>query len=96
MEDLFLKVAEFGVLGVIVLILLTKGLTSLNELAKTTATLSESQKALAETISKLTEKVAGFGYQIEGIERRLDKLEELYSRSVEEIRNLIKGYKRKE
>ena len=95
MEDLILKCAEFGVLGVVVLILLTKGLTSLNELAKTTAMLSESQKALAETIAKLTEKVAGFGYQIEGIERRLDKLEELYQRSVAEIRDLIKG-KRKE
>lgn len=96
MEEIILKCAEFGVLGVIVLILLTKGLTSLNELAKTTATLSESQKALAETISKLTEKVAGFGFQIDGIERRLDKLEELYSRSVEELRNLIKSHRRKE
>lgn len=96
MEDLILKCAEFGILGVIVLILLTKGLTSLNELARTTATLSESQKALAETISKLTEKVAGFGLQLEGIERRLDKLEELYSRSVEEIRNLIKSNRRKD
>ena len=95
MEDLILKCAEFGILGVVVLILLTKGLSSLNELAKTTAMLSQSQKALAETIAKLTEKVAGFGFQLEGIERRLDKLEEIYSRSFEKLSNLIRG-KRKE
>ena len=93
MEEIILKCAEFGVLGVIVLILLTKGLTSLNELARTTATLSESQKALAETIAKLTEKVAGFGYQIEGIERRLDKLEDLQTRNFNELRVLIKNKK---
>ena len=93
MEEIILKCAEFGVLGVIVLILLTKGLNYLNELAKTTATLSESQKALAETITKLTEKVAGLGYQLEGIERRLDKLDELSIRGFSELTNLIKDKK---
>ena len=98
MEDFVLKCAEFGVLGVIVLLLLTRGLTILNELSKTTVTLSESQKALADSINKLAEKVASmdtrisnFAYQIEGIERRLDKLEEHSARNFSELRDLIKG-----
>lgn len=90
MEDLILKCAEFGILGVIVLLLLTSGLKSLNELTKTTTTLAQSQKALAESIGKLADKVAGVKYQIEGIERRLDKLEDLYSRNFAELRNLLK------
>lgn len=90
MEDFVLKCAEFGILGVITLLLLTKGLSSLNELAKTTATLSDSQKALAQSITKLTEKIANFGYQIEGIERRLDKLEEFSARNFSELRDLLK------
>lgn len=98
MEDFVLKCAEFGVLGVIVLLLLTRGLTILNELSKTTVTLSESQKALADSINKLAEKVAAmdtrisnFAYQIEGIERRLEKLEENSARNFGELRDLIKG-----
>ena len=90
MEDLILKCAEFGILGVITLLLLTKGLTSLNELTKTTTTLAQSQKALAESIGKLADKVAGVQYQIEGIERRLDKLEESSARNFSELRDLIK------
>lgn len=93
MEDLILKCAEFGILGVVVLLLLTKGLSSLNELSKTTATLSESQKALAEVLTKLSEKVSGMSYQMDAINRRLDKLEETYARNFAELRNLITGKK---
>lgn len=90
MEDLILKCAEFGILGVIVLLLLTSGLKSLNKLAETTALLTQSQKALAETVAKLTEKVTGFSYQLDGLERHLDKLDESQSRNFEELRHLIK------
>lgn len=97
MEDTILKYAEFGVLGVITLILLTKGLNALNELARTTATLSDAQKALADSIAKLADKVATIGekmnsvsFQIEGIEKRLDKLEENTARNFNELRDMIK------
>ena len=93
MEELVLKCAEFGILGVIVLLLLTSGLKSLNKLAETTALLSESQKALAESVAKLTEKVSGFSYQLDGIERHLEKLDENQSRNFDELRNLIKSHK---
>ena len=109
MEDMVLKYAEFGVLGVITLILLTKGLNALNELARTTATLSEAQKALADSIARLADKVAtleektnSVSFHIEGIEKRLDKLdtegiekrldklEENAARNFNELRDLIK------
>lgn len=97
MEDTILKYAEFGVLGVITLILLTKGLNALNELARTTATLSEAQKALADSITKLTDKVATIGekmnsvsFQVEGIEKRLDKVEDCMKRNFNELRDMIK------
>ena len=103
MEESVLKYAEFGVLGIITLLLLTKGLTALNELTKTTATLSEAQKALADSIKTLAEKVSDMGsrlsnvtFQIEGIEKRLDKLEENSTRNFNELRDLIKSKTRKE
>lgn len=103
MEESVLKYAEFGVLGIITLLLLTKGLTALNELTKTTATLSEAQKALADSIKTLAEKVADMGsrlntvaFQIEGIEKRLDKLEENSTRNFSELRDLIKSKRQKE
>jgi len=77
MEDTILKFAEFGVLGVFSLLMLTKGLSNLADLNKSTASLSEAQKALAESITKLSEKVHGFSFQLADIEKRLDKIEEL-------------------
>ena len=98
MEEAFLKYAEFGILGVVTLLLLTKGLTALNELTKTTASLSDAQKALADSIAKLADKVSdlgsrvnAFGFQIDGIQKRLDKLEENAVRNFNELRDLIKG-----
>lgn len=97
MEDLILKCAEFGILGIVTLLLLSKGLSSLNDLAKTTAMLSESQKTLAESITKLAEKVSAMDtrlsnvtFQIEGIDKRLDKLEEINSRGFSELQESIK------
>ena len=98
MEGTILDYAEFGILGIFSLLLLTKGLNSVIELTKTTAILSESQKALADSVTKLAEKVAdvgtrlsSLGYQIEGVERRLDKLEENSARNFNELRDLIRG-----
>jgi len=103
MEETILNYAEFGILGIFSLLLLTKGLNSIIELTKTTAILSESQKALADSVTKLAEKVAemgtrlsSLGYQIEGVERRLDKLEEHSARNFNELRELIKGKGRRD
>ena len=89
MEDVILKYAEFGVLGVFSLLLLTKGLTNLSELNKSTAALSEAQKALANSITKLSEKIHSFSFQLNDIEKRLEKLEENSARNFTELRDLI-------
>ena len=103
MEDSILKYSEFGVLSVITLLLLTKGISALNKLSETTTALSEAQKALADSIKTLAEKVSDMGsrlsnvtFQIEGIEKRLDKLEENSTRNFNELRDLIKSKTRKE
>ena len=77
MEDTILRFEEFGVLGVFSLLMLTKGLSNLADLNKSTASLSEAQKALAESITKLSEKVHSFSFQLADIEKRLDKIEDL-------------------
>lgn len=98
MEEAILKYAEFGILGVVTLLLLTKGLSTLTKLTETTATLSLAQKALADSITKLADKVAdmgsklnSFAFQISGVEKRLDKLEENSAKNFNELRDLIKG-----
>lgn len=93
MEDTILKFAEFGVLGVFSLLLLTKGLTNLSELNKSTATLSEAQKALADSVTKLSEKIHSFSFQLADIDKRLGKLEENSSRNFTELRDLIRRYR---
>ena len=50
MEDLVMKTAEFGVLGVITFYLLTKGTAEIDKLA-------ESNKRLAEAVDKFFAKV---------------------------------------
>lgn len=90
MEDAILKYAEFGVVGVIALLLLTKGLSNLSDLNKSTASLSEAQKALADSISKLADKVTSFSFSLANIERHLDKMDESSARNFAEIRDLIK------
>ena len=89
MEDMLVKYAEFGIVGVFSLILLTKGLTNLSELNKSTAALSESQKALADSITKLSEKIHSFSFQLADIDKRLAKLEENSARAFNEIHHYI-------
>ena len=68
MEDLIMKTAEFGVLGVITFYLLTKGTAEIDKLA-------ESNKRLAEAVEKLFAKVGSMEYELRGITSRLDKIE---------------------
>ena len=61
MEDLIMKTAEFGVLGVITFYLLTKGTAEIDKLA-------ESNKRLAGTIDKLDTKISNIDVRIGSIE----------------------------
>ena len=69
MEDLVMKTAEFGVLGVITFYLLTKGTAEIDKLA-------ESNKRLAEAVEKLFAKVGSMEYELRSISARLDKIED--------------------
>ena len=74
MEEMILKYAEFGVLGVITLLLLTKGLSTLNVLTQTMAGFSEVQKALTATIAKLTDRLSATDSKVSNLERELRDL----------------------
>lgn len=98
LEDAILKYTELGIVGIFALLLLTKGLSTVIKLSEASTKLAESQAILAKSIDKLTEKVAcmdtrlsNFGYQIQGIEKRLDKLEENSTKNFGELRDLIKS-----
>ena len=67
MEEIILKCAEFGILGVFSLLMLTKGLSALN-------TLSDSQKTLAAAIDKLADKINSMDGRISNIEREVRDL----------------------
>lgn len=91
MDDVLLRYAEYGILGVITLLMLTRGLTVLAKLIDTT-------KALTDSITKLTQSVNDMGqlinkvfFHVMGIEQRMDKFEESYSRNFTELRDLLKG-----
>lgn len=76
MEEIILKGCEFGALGVISIYLLTRGMTSIRELA-------DSNKILADAVTKLSDKVNGIDSHVgileavtRDINRRLDKIED--------------------
>ena len=89
MEEMILKYVEMGVLGAVTLLLVTKGLNALTRISETTAELSAAQKALADSITKLTEKMTSFSFQLADIEKRLDKLADHSARNFKELRELI-------
>lgn len=81
MEEMILKYAEFGVLGIITLLLLTKGLSALK-------TLSDSQKTLAAAIDKLADKINSMDSRIVNIEREMRDLRN----DLLETKQLIKSF----
>lgn len=89
MEEMVYKYVELGALGAVTLLLVTKGLNALTRISETTAELSAAQKALADSITKLTEKMSSFSFQLTNIEKKLEKLEENSLRNFKELRELI-------
>lgn len=77
MEDIFMKVGEFGALALITGFLLTKGVGAIKELADSNKNLADSVQKLGDLVGKLDDKVSGFDYQLKGVEMRLDKIESI-------------------
>ena len=68
MEELIMKTAEFGVLGVITFYLLTKGTSEIDKLA-------ESNKKLAEAVDKFFAKVGTIDVRVGNIDSRVCNIE---------------------
>ena len=73
-----LKCAEFGVLGVIVLLLLTRGITALNSL-------TQSQTVLADSINRLYKEVAVLDNRVDVIDREIKQMK----LTLEEIKHCL-------
>jgi len=71
MEELVLKYAEFGVVGVITLLLLTKGLTVLNQLTQSVTALTKSQESSTTAVTRQSEKLFIMDGKVTAIEREL-------------------------
>lgn len=78
LEEIILKCAEFGVLGVIVLLLLTRGITALNSL-------TQSQTVLAESINRLYKEVAVIDNRVDTIDREIKQMK----LTLEEIKHTL-------
>lgn len=78
LEEIVLKCAEFGVLGVIVLLLLTRGITALNSL-------TQSQTVLAESINRLYKEVAVIDNRVDTIDREIKQMK----LTLEEIKHCL-------
>lgn len=74
MEEIVLKCAELGALGIFSLLLLTKGLSALNSLSTSLTELSKSQEKLAESVTRLTEKIYNVDSKVENIKAELQDL----------------------
>ena len=80
MEEFILKGFELGALGIISLFLLTKGMTAIKDL-------SDSNKLLADAVTKLSDKVnmldgrfLSIEFELRRMNSRLDKIEDYFER----------------
>ncbi|MBR1646030.1 MAG: hypothetical protein IJ685_04540 [Selenomonadaceae bacterium] len=79
MEEMLLKIGEFGALGVVTIYLLTKGTSALKDLADSNKSLADSVKTLAEKVNVLDGRLHAFEHQFRAIENRLDKIENQFT-----------------
>ena len=100
MEEMIMKVGEFGALGLVCFYLLTKNTAAIKELSDSTKGLADSVKELAKSVAKqgdqigsLDNRVTSFEYQLRGIESRLDKIENSLQRLNERNGGNVGEYK---
>ena len=96
MEDLILKGFELGALGLISLFLLTKGTSALKELSDSNKLLADAVTKLSDKVNALDTRVTGFEYELRSIDAKTlaDKFSTLETRldRIEfAISSLVKG-----
>ena len=77
MEDLIMKTAEFGVLGVITFYLLTKGTAEIDKLAESNKKLADAVDKFFAKVTNIDVRVNSIKYELRNIGSRLDKIESL-------------------
>ena len=80
MEDLIMKTAEFGVLGVITFYLLTKGTAEIDKLAESNKRLAEAVDKFFAKVGNIDVRVGSIEFELRHINSRLEKIEEAISR----------------
>ena len=76
MEDLIMKTAEFGVLGVITFYLLTKGTAEIDKLAESNKKLADAVDKFFAKVNNIDLRVNGIEYELRNISSRLEKIED--------------------
>ena len=77
MEDLVMKTAEFGLLGVITFYLLTKGTAEIDKLAESNKKLADAVDKFFAKVTNIDVRVNSIEYELRNIGSRLDKIESL-------------------
>jgi len=77
LEDLIMKTAEFGVLGVITFYLLTKGTAEIDKLAESNKKLADAVDKFFAKVTNIDVRVSSIEYELRNIGSRLDKIESL-------------------
>ena len=80
MEDLVMKTAEFGVLGVITFYLLTKGTAEIDKLAESNKRLAEAVDKFFAKVGNIDVRVGSIEFELRHINSRLEKIEQAISR----------------
>ena len=80
MEDLVMKTAEFGVLGVITFYLLTKGTAEIDKLAESNKRLAEAVDKFFTKVNNIDIRVGSIEFELRNINSRLEKIEQAISR----------------
>ena len=76
MEDLIMKTAEFGVLGVITFYLLTKVTAEIDKLAESNKILADAVDKFFAKVNNIDLRVNSIEYELRNISSRLEKIED--------------------
>ena len=75
MEDLIMKSAEFGVLGIITFYLLTKGTAEIDKLAESNRKLADAVDKFFAKVGNIDLRVNSMEYELRNISSRLENIE---------------------
>lgn len=75
MEESLLKLGEFGALGIITVLMLTKGMSALKSITDAMHQLSDTINSFSNRVEEMEKRSLGFEYELKNVSSRLDKIE---------------------